>query len=156
MEQTELLEAVAEGRRSLRDVLGVDRSAIAKVEALGAAAFVARRFDQAAQIFAGLVALEPDHPEHHLHLAHALAGLGHVSPAILSISAYLEGVGEPAKKSEPVTEVVQALLMRSQLYVQQGERVLAKADLSSAEVRAGKDGSLLALVRDCRAFVDAP
>jgi DNA-binding SARP family transcriptional activator len=151
MDRAALLAAVASGERPLRDLLAVDDQALVKIEAAAIAAFVARRFDQSAQLFAGLLALEPQRPEHALHLGHAYAEAGAHGPAIDALSHYLE-----AKRPPVPDETVRALLTRARLYAQRGDQERARADRIAAENAAGKDPALLGLVKDSRDASGAP
>ncbi len=152
MERLAMLEELATGNSSLVTLAGLDETIVRKIEAAGGAAFSANRFVQAAQIFDGLCALEPQEPRHHLHLGHALASLGELTAAVSALSRYLElASGTDADSGE----LIRALLTRAQLWVQCGERERGSTDVRSAEALAGDSAALLALVHECSGFVEA-
>jgi hypothetical protein len=96
MEQRERIQFwtdLADGRTPLRDVLGLSEEGIEKAIVLARTSYETGRFDQAAAIFKGLEALEPDRPEHSLHRAYAELKAGRAVDARASVERFLSHQG---------------------------------------------------------------
>lgn len=126
MSNAELFSAIASGARGVGELAGVGVETIARIRALGVTAFTCGRHEQAAAIFAGLEALEPQVAQHSLYLAHALSALHRTQEARDAVSRHL------AIADSTCVERVRALLLRVSLSLALGERAEAAADLSRA------------------------
>jgi tetratricopeptide (TPR) repeat protein len=132
MQLERLWQDVERGELPIRDLVGLDPIFIAKIHDQAVLAFTTGRYDRAAAIFGGLEALEPDRPEHALHLAHAKAQLGETVEAIAALSRFLDRSTDPEER-------VRALLTRAIL---SGDR----SDVDEARRTSGTNRDLVALV----------
>ncbi len=129
-ERIRFLDGIAAGHIPLRDVAGLNKRDIASLAQLAAVAFQSKKFEQAARIFAGLEALEPDQPEHVLHRAHAEAEAGQVAEAMESITRYIDH-----DRPTPREDMVRALIFRATLCAK-NEPEAAASDVTAARLLA--------------------
>ena len=122
----DLLRGVADGTVALRDVGGLSAADIFAIARQGAAAMQGGRFSQAADVFAALVALEPDELAHRVHLALARQGQGEGAVAIAVLDELLARAG-----SADGEHVARALLLRAEL-TGAADRPAALRDLAKA------------------------
>jgi hypothetical protein len=135
-----LLERLARGEVTFRDLAGLKRRDVESIAHLGRVAFESRRFERAARIFAGLEALEADRPEHVLHRAYAEAEAGRGDDAIASATRYID-----RDDPRPAEDVVRALLLRAQLFVSNDRRAAA-LDVRAAELIAASSPAAKAVL----------
>src|SRR4051812_27626585 len=78
-------EEVALGKRCMHEVLGVSVSTIQALTQLASSAFIGGRYEQAAQIYAGLELLDATCATHSLCLAHARSRAGQHDDALFAV-----------------------------------------------------------------------
>jgi hypothetical protein len=122
-----LLEAIANRRVTLRDFAGLRRGDVESIAHLGAVSFEAKKFEQAAIIFAGLEALEPDRAEHTLNRAHSEVRVGRTDAARAALDRYIS-----RDLAKPVEDIVDALLLRASLLVS-SDPARAELDVAAAQ-----------------------
>jgi hypothetical protein len=142
MEQSERIQfwsELADGTRPIRDLLGLSEEGVEKAVVLARTAFEAGRFDQASEIFAGLEALEPDHPEHALHRGYAELKAGRREEARACVDRFLANMAlrEPDR--------VRGLMFRASMSAP-SDRAAAKLDLEEAHRLGQQSPEAMALL----------
>ena len=131
-ERVRLVERLADGETSLRELAGISRSDIDAVAHLGRLAFEARKYRRAVRIFAGLEALDPDRPAHGLARAHAEAADGERAEALATVTRYID-----SELFRPKDELVDALLLRAALRRDEDAAGAAR-DVGAAQLLGGR------------------
>lgn len=129
-DRVRLLEQLAGGTITFRELTSLQRRELDAIARLGRVAFESGRFDHAVAIFAGLEALEADHPEHSLRRAHAELRAGKPEDALASVTRYLEH-----DSAQAPDDTVRALLFRASLLASSDQR-RATLDVMAARLLA--------------------
>ena len=138
--QSTLLAQLEAGEVALRDLAGLNAEDIRAIEGHARIAFEARRYRQAATIFAGLEALEPDRPCHALELAYAEAEAGRGDEALGALERFLQ-----SELPRRPADVVRGLLLRAQV-LRTTDVAKASNDLLAARIRASHSESARAVL----------
>jgi hypothetical protein len=103
------LDDLAQRRVSLKELAGVGDGTLAALEQLATSAFQGGRFDDAAQLFGFLEALEPERAEHALYRGHAAASAGDLETARDALTRYLAREDTPADEREKAAAFLEGL-----------------------------------------------
>ena len=143
MSRHDLLAGLASGEIAARDLAQLGASDINAVLDLAEVQSGAGRHDNAARLYAFLVALEPDQPDHLLRLAEAQAQSGAERDAVDSLTRYLDGQHDRTDGGR-----AWALLVRADL-TEAADPTIAERDRTAAR-------ALAKLSADARAILDRP
>jgi predicted Zn-dependent protease len=124
----DLLAGLASGRVAARDLAQLSADDVTTVLDLADVQTGAGRHDNAARLYAFLVALEPDQPDHLLRLADAHVQAGHERDAVDTLTRYLDGQQERTDAGRAWALLVRAdLLEAADPTVAERDRTAAKA-----------------------------
>jgi len=139
-ERTHLLQNLASGAVSLRDLAGLNRRDVDSIKSLARGAFEGKRFGQAAALFRGLEALEGDEPLHTLNLAYAEAAAGQDGAAVEALTRFID-LDQP----RDLVDVVRALVLRATLLAK-SDPTAAALDLRAAHLLAERSDAAKAVL----------
>lgn len=131
-EAARLIEALAEGGVTLKDLAQLSATDVDAIAKVGASAVQSGRFELAVRVFSCLAELDPGEPLHLLHCAVAHQGAGQRAEAITQLTRFLD-----ADVPKTLPDVARALLLRAELHGA-ANRPAAAADLLAARALAAR------------------
>lgn len=136
--RAKLLEHLASGGVSIRDVVNMSARDVGALNHLAASLFQAQKYEDAAAAFTSLEALEPDRPIHILHRAYSEARAGRRTEAIVSVSRYLD-----LERPRAIPDMIRAFFFRARLLAatrpKDAERDLVTAQVLGEQSQEGRN-----------------